>query len=327
VKCGRDHPFGGRQPVPDWANVNGVRDPGPENEVPMRTTRLVFAAFAAVILLAASATAASAAPSPAHYRHYVALGDSYTAGPLIPLPRLDPLGCVKSTSNYPAILAATLHTGGYTDISCSGADTSDMTQAQSVLLGVNPPQLSALRSDTDLVTLGIGGNDSGVFGTLVGTCPTLRASDPTGNPCQQHFTTNGVDTIKALLATTQRSVQTVLAGIHARSPEAKVLAIGYPRIAPASGYCPDILPFANGDYAWLSSVEQALNTAIANAVAADGDASYVDTFGPSAGHDACAGGAAWINGKDTLLLAAAAYHPLARGMAGMAAVIARQLAN
>ncbi|WP_328612132.1 SGNH/GDSL hydrolase family protein [Amycolatopsis sp. NBC_00345] len=287
----------------------------------MRTTRLVFAALAAVVLLAASATAASAAPLPTHYRHYVALGDSYTAGPLIPLPRLDPLGCVRSTSNYPAILAATLHTGGYTDVSCSGADTSDMTQAQSVPLGVNPPQLTALRPDTDLVTLGIGGNDSGVFGTLVGTCPTLRASDPTGNPCQQHFTSNGVDTIKAALATTQRSVQTVLAGIHARSPQAKVLAIGYPRIAPESGYCPDILPFADGDYAWLSSVEEALNSAIANAVAADGDASYVDTFGPSAGHDACAGGAAWINGKDTLLLAAAAYHPLARGMVGMAGVV------
>ncbi|WP_329064928.1 SGNH/GDSL hydrolase family protein [Amycolatopsis sp. NBC_01480] len=291
----------------------------------MRLTRLVFAALAAVVLLAASATAASAAPLPAHYRHYVALGDSYTAGPLIPLLRLDPLGCVKSTGNYPAILAGKLRVDTYTDISCSGADTSDMTQAQSVLLGVNPPQLSALRADTDLVTLGIGGNDSGVFGTLVDTCPGLRASDPTGNPCQQHFTTNGVDTIKAKLATTQQSVQTVLAGIHARSPHAKVLAVGYPRIAPASGYCPDTLPFADGDYAWLSSVEQALNSAIANAVAADGTASYVDTFGPSAGHDACAGGAAWINGKDTLLLAAAAYHPLARGMAGMATVIAGQL--
>ncbi|MDT8914549.1 SGNH/GDSL hydrolase family protein [Amycolatopsis sp. PS_44_ISF1] len=292
----------------------------------MRTTRLLSTAFAVVALLAASATAAAAATHPARYRHYVALGDSYTAGPLIPLPRLDPLGCLRSTANYPAVLAARLHVGTYTDVSCSGADTSDMTHAQNVPLGVNPAQLSALRPGTDLVTLGIGGNDSGVFGSLVGTCPSLRASDPTGNPCQQHFTTNGVDTVKAALATTQRNVQSVLAGIHARSPHAKVLAVGYPRIAPESGYCPDILPFADGDYAWLSSVEEALNAAISNAVAADGHSSYVDTFGPSSGHDACApDGAAWINGKDTLPLAAAAYHPLARGMAGVATVIARHL--
>lgn len=322
---GPDHSFGGRQPAPGWANVNGVRDPGPENEVLMRTTRLVFAALAAVLLLAASATAASAAPHLTHYRHYVALGDSYTAGPLIPFQRLDPLGCARSTANYPSIVSATLHVSSYADISCSGATTADMTQAQAVPLGQNPPQFAALRPDTDLVTLGIGGNDSSVFGTLVGTCPGLRASDPTGNPCQQHFTSNGVDTVKAALATTQRSVQTVLAGIHARSPQAKVLAVGYPRIAPESGYCPDILPFANGDYAWLSSIEEALNSAIGNAVAADGNASYVDTFGPSAGHDACAGGSAWINGKDTLLLSAAAYHPLARGMAGMARVVSGQL--
>ncbi|QRP48314.1 SGNH/GDSL hydrolase family protein [Amycolatopsis sp. FDAARGOS 1241] len=289
--------------------------------------RKLFAALAVVVLALATASTANAAPRQ-DYRHYVALGDSYTAGPLIPAQRLDPLGCARSTANYPSILAAALHVGSFTDISCSGAGTSNMTQTQSVPLGVNPPQFSALRLDTDLVTLGIGGNDSSVFGTIVGTCPALRGQDPSGNPCQRHFTTDGVDSIKAALATTQQSVETVLAGIHARSPQAKVLAIGYPRIAPASGYCPDVLPLADGDYTWLTSVEEALNAAIENAVEADGHASYVDTFTPSAGHDACApGGSAWINGKDTKLLAAAAYHPLPAGMAGLAGIVYRQLEN
>ncbi|MBB4689753.1 SGNH/GDSL hydrolase family protein [Amycolatopsis jiangsuensis] len=292
----------------------------------MRTTRIVLAVLAVLALLGTSATAASAQPR--GFRHYVALGDSYTAGPLIPLQRLDPLGCARSTANYPALLAVALHVPRFTDISCSGADTGDLTQAQDVPLGVNPPQLSALRPDTDLVTVGIGGNDSGVFGSLVGTCPGLRASDPSGNPCQRHFTVDGVDTMKALLAATSENVRQVLAEIHARAPRAEVLAIGYPRIAPESGSCPDVLPFADGDYAWLSSVEEALNAAVEQAVAADGDASYVDTFTPSAGHDACARtGAAWINGKDTKLLAAAAYHPLPIGMAGIAGVIRHHLAD
>lgn len=290
----------------------------------MRIIRIVLAAIAALALLLSTAAAASAAPR--HYRHYVALGDSYTSGPLIPLPRLDPFGCFRSTSNYPSMLASSLAVDRFTDVSCGGADTSNMTKPQSVPLGQNAPQFSALRSDTDLVTLGIGGNDSGLFGTLVNTCPTLRDSDPTGNPCQRHFTVNGVDTIKALLPKTQASIQQVLAGIRARSPHARVLAIGYPRIAPAKGYCPNVLPFANGDYAWLSSVEEALNAAVSKAVAADGRSSYVDIYTPSFGHDACQPpGVAWINGKDLNLLAAAPYHPLYAGMAGETKVIRQHL--
>ncbi|KZB83551.1 SGNH/GDSL hydrolase family protein [Amycolatopsis regifaucium] len=290
----------------------------------MRSRRVLFAAVSTVALLIVSATAATAAER--SYRNYVALGDSYTSGPLIPLPRLVPLFCGKSTQNYPSLLAAALRVRSFTDISCGGADTTDMTQRQNVTLGSNPPQFSALHANTDLVTVGIGGNDYGVFGTLVGTCPELRAGDPTGNPCQDRFTVDGVDTVKAKIAATGKNVEKVLAGIHARSPRADVLVIGYPRIAPESGYCPDILPFAEGDYAWLNDVEKALNSAIEKAVAADGKASFVDTFGPSAGHDACAPrGAAWINGQHTKLLAAAAYHPYRTGMVGVTGVILRHL--
>ncbi|MGH3865072.1 MAG: hypothetical protein ACRDQ4_02855 [Pseudonocardiaceae bacterium] len=63
-------------------------------------------------------TAATTVGSP---RHYVALGDSYTSGPWIPEQRADPVGCQRSTSNYPARLAAVLHISDYTDVSCGGA--------------------------------------------------------------------------------------------------------------------------------------------------------------------------------------------------------------
>lgn len=277
--------------------------------------RLLVVAITLAVITLSSAFTASAATQ--RFDHYVALGDSYTAGPLIPLQRIDPIGCLRSTSNYPAQLALRLLVRSFTDVSCSGADTSNMTSPQSIPLGTNPPQFNALKPDTDLVTLGIGGNDSSVFGTLVGTCPGLRASDPTGNPCQRQFTVDGVDTIKAKIAQTQNNIAAVLTEIHARSPHAKVLAVGYPRIAPPSGTCPGILPFADGDYAWLNSVEEALNGAISAAAAADGKTSYVDTFTPSLGHDACSA-SPWINGQNNNLLAAAAYHPFFAGMQGMA---------
>ncbi|MEU5262858.1 SGNH/GDSL hydrolase family protein [Amycolatopsis sp. NPDC021455] len=287
----------------------------------MRITRLLVAVSSAAILLTTAATASAAG-----FHHYVALGDSYTSGPLIPAQRLDPLGCGRSTANYPSVVAAALNVGAFTDVSCAGADTGAMTRPQKVPLnGTNGPQLDALRIDTDLVTLGIGGNDYGVFGSLTATCPGLRASDPTGNPCEKHFTTNGVDTVGAAITAIRPRIEGVLATIHQRSPGARVLVVGYPRIAPESGYCPDVLPFADGDYAWLNQVERDLNQALEDA-AANGDAEFVDTYGPSRGHDACArGGSAWINGKDQDVFAAAAYHPLKAGMAGVAAIVLKAL--
>jgi lysophospholipase L1-like esterase len=295
----------------------------------VRRSLLTFVLTAATtaVLMAASALPASAAPesssapkssAAATFTNYVALGDSYTAGPLIPLPRLDPVGCVRSTSNYPAMLASRLKVKSYTDVSCSGADTGDMTSPQDVLLGPNPPQFNALKASTDLVTLGIGGNDYSLFGTIIDTCPGLRDSDPAGAPCKEHFTQNGVDTIAAKIPGIERNIAGVLSGIHDRSPNATVLAVGYPRIAPPTGTCPNVLPFADGDYAWLNSIEEQLNGAISDAVAEDGSSSFVDMFPPSLGHDACKGNAAWINGKDNNLLAAAAYHPFRRGMTGVA---------
>ncbi|GAB3491911.1 SGNH/GDSL hydrolase family protein [Amycolatopsis cihanbeyliensis] len=287
---------------------------------------ITVALVTAVVLAASTLTAAATGGSTTTFRHYVALGDSYTSGPLIPLPRLDPVGCVRSTSNYPALLAHKLRVHTYTDVSCGGADTGDMTSPQEVFLGPNPPQFDALRPHTDLVTVGIGGNDHGVFGSLVGTCPGLRAEDPTGAPCREHFTEDGVDTILAKISDTRRNVTEVLRGIHERSPRARVLLIGYPRIAPETGYCPNVLPFAEGDYAWLNEVERALNAALENAAAADGDTTYVDTFGPSRGHDACQPrGTAWVNGQHRKLLAAAEYHPYLTGMRGVAGVTYAQL--
>ncbi|MDT7803094.1 MAG: hypothetical protein QOI78_6527 [Actinomycetota bacterium] len=292
----------------------------------MRITRLLIAVVSAATVLTTGVTAAAAAPLAPRIGHYVALGDSYTSGPFIPVQRTDPLGCGRSTANYPSVLADTLGVGDFDDVSCAGADTTNMTRPQSVPFnGTNPPQLGALRIDTDLVTLGIGGNDFGVFGSIISTCPGLRKGDPTGSPCQEHFTAHGVDTVKTAIGNIEPRVEAVLATIHQRSPGARVLVVGYPRIAPASGYCPDVLPFADGDYAWLNEVEQDLNQTLENAVDADGNAAYVDTFGPSRGHDACArGGSAWINGKDQNVFVAAAYHPLKAGMAGVAGVVLKQ---
>ncbi|MCK2240855.1 MULTISPECIES: SGNH/GDSL hydrolase family protein [unclassified Crossiella] len=281
-----------------------------------RLTTIGAVAVAAAALFASGAEAAVR-----QVRHYVALGDSFTSGPLIPLPRLNPLGCARSTENYPSLLNRRIRPARFTDISCGAADTTNMTQPQSVPLGRNPAQFSALTKDTDLVSVSIGGNDFSVFGETISTCASLRASDPGGAPCAKKFG----DELSKRIGQTEGRVVAVLRGIRERAPKARVLVVGYPRIAPPSGTCPNTLPFATGDYPFLDGVEQQLNAALRRAAGATGD-TYVDTYGPSLGHDACQRrGVAWVNGQHTDLLAAASYHPFRTGMVGMADAVQRAL--
>ena len=51
-------------------------------------------------------------------------------------------------------MAAALAVPTFRDPSCSGAETGDMTNAQNVDPGPNPPQFDSLDAGTQLVTLG-----------------------------------------------------------------------------------------------------------------------------------------------------------------------------
>src|SRR5918995_5175448 len=104
-----------------------------EGEGSMRV-RVLLAAIAVAAVLAGTAEAAP---------RYTALGDSFAAGPLIPLP-LSPLGCLKSSNNYGRIAQRTLLYPEYRDATCSGARTNHMFVAQKVSPGPNPPQLDSL---------------------------------------------------------------------------------------------------------------------------------------------------------------------------------------
>ncbi len=246
---------------------------------------------------------------------YVALGDSYTAGPLIPNQSLSPLGCLRSDHNYPHLVQPGLTTATFTDISCSGATTDDMFAAQSTEIGTNPPQLDALTADTRVVTLGIGGNDIG-FTSIIENCVRLNPFDP----CKDDYVHGSTDDISVRIAATAPKVDATIAAIHARAPSARVHVVGYPVILPASGYgCWPTVPITPTDVPYLRSKEIELNTMLA-ARAAAGGASYVDTYTSSVGHDVCKGtGTKWVEGL-VPTSPAAPVHPNALGMQNTARV-------
>ena len=247
----------------------------------------------------------SPAGAPTEYDQYVALGDSYTAAPLVPPTDTSTL-CLRSAVNYPALVADAMPGTVLTDVSCSGASTRNTFSPQTGRGGSVPPQFDALRPGTDLVTVGLGGNDESLFAGTLGSCVQVAAQDPTGSPCTD--AASGGRDIDRILARTTDSLVQVVAGIEERSPDARVLLIGYPQLIPETGTCED-LPLADGDYTFARTINRGLADAV-EAAAEEADVEFVDLWAPSAGHDICAD-EPWINGRVTSAATALAYHPLA----------------
>lgn len=251
------------------------------------------------------------------YDRYVALGDSYTAAPLVPETDVDN-GCLRSTNNYPALVADELPGTELVDVSCSGADSASMVGVQQTGDQTQPPQFDALTRGTDLVTVGIGGNDFDLFATLIGTCARLRDSDPTGSPCRDELSSGGTDRLTRELRQIRGHVAAVVAGIRDRAPRARVVVVGYPQIVPDHDTCPKLLPLAAGDYPYARRINEGLAKAV-EAGARKADA-FVDTFGPGAGHDICADDP-WINGRATDASRALAFHPFAEEQEAVAELV------
>ena len=288
--------------------------------MPPRPRRLLAAAIIAAAGVAATATPAHANDPAVDTTRYVALGDSFVSGPLVPDLTGNPLGCLRSTGNYPSLLADDLGIDEFVDVSCSGAETEDMFAPQSTLIGTNDPQLDAVTAETTLVTITIGGNDLGFAGILV-DCVTKGALNPLGSPCKDDYTADG-DELRDRIADTAPKVDDVLAAVTERAPTATVALVGYPAILPETNGCWPKVTIARGDIGYLDGIEQELNAMLADAAAAHG-VTYVDTF--QRGHDVCQDESTrWIEAIIPTQWAAP-VHPNALGMSAMADMVADAL--
>ena len=265
----------------------------------------------------ASETASSTPSSSAGVASYVALGDSYTAAPGVPVTDTSS-GCLRSDSNYPALVAEALGTP-YVDVSCGGASTTSLVGAQQTSTGPVPAQFDALEESTELVTLGIGGNDLSLFSDLVSTCVQVSRPDADGSPCRDAMNAGGQDRLLGKIDLIQERVTSAVLGIHDRAPSAEVVLVGYPQLAPPTGTCAE-LPLAPGDYPYVREIQVKLGRALA-AAAKEADATYIDMLAASRGHDICAGDQAWVNGIESDLERAIAFHPFAEEQQAVAELV------
>ncbi|HEX3782549.1 MAG TPA: SGNH/GDSL hydrolase family protein [Pseudonocardiaceae bacterium] len=282
-------------------DTDAVRRPHGSRRTPRsRSARraLLFGpvALAVAALLGGASTAVASAAQPA-YQEYVALGDSWSADVnlLDVTSQYVPFGCVQSAADYPHQVAKALGVTTFRDATCGGSTTVDMTQPQSAPLGgTNPPEFDQLTSNTDLVTLGIGGNDVGLVGVIEGCInllpsitplPGLSLPAPLGGSCQPKYVTDGVDSVSQAIAATAPKIATVIAGIKARSPHARIELVNYMNPLPTEG-CYPYVQVADEDMPWLHAKITEMDTMLAT-VAAQTHVGLVDTNTGMTGHDVC----------------------------------------
>ena len=292
----------------------------------LRPGLVVSASVLAFGVTLAAPAGAAPAEDESVFTSYVALGDSYAAGPLIPTQSGAPAGCLRSDRNYPSVVARRGGVSDLDDVSCSGATTADLSAPQSTPLGTNPPQLDALTDDTEGVTLTIGANDVGLV-QIITECARRSPARPSEAACRDAHTEDGRDVLAARIADTAPAVAAALAEIGQRSPDARVLVVGYPAILPVDGPgCSPAVPISPADVAYLRETEVALNAMLAEQADAAG-VEFVDTYDRFAGHDICQDpGVKWVEGP-VPTSPAAPVHPNALGMAEMAALVLDELAD
>ncbi len=281
-----------------------------------RALASVLATVAAVASSLIVTAPASQATSPLRY---VALGDSYSAASGVQPPDLTaPVDCQRSARNYPHVIAQ--RTGArLVDVTCGAAETKDYFRSQYQDV---PPQLRALGRNTQLVTMTIGGNDSGVFIDSIVKCGTAGISTAgQGSPCKDKYGDSFQDTLRT---TTYPSLVRALRAVHTRAPHARVAILSYPWIMPKRVGCFDKMPIARGDVPYLRGIQATLNNAVRRAAARTGT-TYVNLNRASNGHDACKPlGVRWIEpvtqGTNPVIV-----HPNGLGEARMAARTMRVL--
>lgn len=328
----------------------------------MRRRRTVPVLLAALVgltvapLVASGPTPAAQSAPAARYQEYVALGDSWSADVVLfdrngfPDSRHAPVDCFQSHTNYPKIVARALEIPVFRDATCGSATTEHFAQPQAGLPlgGVNPPQFDRLTRTTDLVTVGIGGNDAEVASGAVSCISASPIGIPTPvlpfpdvvplidesalplGACRERFTAGGIDRLAENVAATEDKVVAALKEIKRRSPNARVLLVNYLDAIPARG-CWPIVPITNSDMAYLHSVFVKLNAMLAEA-ARRGGAELVDTHPLSTGHHVCTGPfTRYVEGLGVIsvndLAVAVPAHPNAAGARSQATSVLQQIAR
>lgn len=192
-----------------------------------------------------------------------------------------------------------------------------------------PPQSTEVGADTDVITVGVGGNTLG-FADILTKCMELGGeNDGAGTPCKEALGAG----IQTRLNKVSQEYDRMLTELHERAPKAKILTVGYPTIVPNDaskcGYG-DLTQFGTitqGDLAWLrTDVLEPLNKTIEKSTGTQEAASFIDLYNSSRDHSVC-DDTKWVEGIVTLPDQLSFVHPNALGHRNAAEHIEEAMVN
>lgn len=245
---------------------------------PRRISTMAGALLAAVV----SVTALTSGAAQAQTVEYVALGDSYASG-VGTRDYIDDSSCRRSDAAYPSLLADAIG-ADLTFAACSGAKTGDVLNNQ----------LGGLSASTDLVTITIGGNDTGWTGVV------QKCAYPYPWNCWKE-----IDAAEAFVRDQlPAKLHAVYNAIEDAAPNAEVIVLGYPLLFNGEE-CNAITRISPGEQAALNDAADLLGDVIGTAALSHGF-QYADVRAAFDDHAVC-DDTEWINGISYPI--AESYHP------------------
>jgi len=256
-----------------------------------------------------------------HYRHIVALGSSFAAGPGIQ-PVEDP-AAMRSKRNYAHLLADRLG-AQLVDLTVSGATTATILDTPQITAGgtQDPPQIHGLPAGADLVTLTAGGNDLQFAASMLYEAwSRTDPSSPIVTMMAPQFP-NGIPApTAATIDTMAQGLVHIVREVRSRAVNARVILVDYLTVLSEATGTDDDWPFLAEQTAAFGRIQDGI--AQGYRIAADhAGVEVLRASALSAGH-ALGSSEPWVFGfQPALETTAWSFHPNEKGMTAVADALA-----
>jgi lysophospholipase L1-like esterase len=248
---------------------------------------------------------------------YVSLGSSFASGPgITPVANRRAL---RSSRNYPSIIAQTLGAEKHIDVSTAGATLQDIVSKPTLL---STPQIESIDANVDLITITAGGNDLGYISAMTKDSARKNLAGKLLLPKTQ---SNGL-TEEDLIA----RFHNVFDAIRSRAPKARIIVVGYPVLLGGDATS-DNTGFSPAEFSNHKSMGQKLEEITEKACKGQNNVTFLSIWNESNEHGVGSQDP-WVWGNESVIKGflwsgPVPWHPNPRGMEKIARIVCSRITS